>query len=1036
MNWNQCTISGLRLILTGILFLFFWTGPLPDVFATPEVSSSADPQAQPLPWEKQLEQGAQFLSGGNMSDSARSLAAGAASGAAQSWLSQFGTARVSLNTRDDFSPDLGSLDLLVPFLDKPGIIGFTQAGWRNTQGRHTGNAGIGVRWFTSRWMYGMNTFFDDDFTGKNRRTGLGIELWGNNLKLSSNGYFRLTGWHQSRDFADYDERPANGFDVRAEGYLPGYPQLGAKAVYEKYYGRQVALFGQDHRENNPQAVTLGVSYTPVPLITLSADLKDSQNGGNHEGIFGLALNYSVGVPLSVQLDPGQVTSKRQLSGSRLDLVERNNAIVLDYRKQELIRLSIDKSLTGVSQSEIPVMAAFSSKYPLSRISWQGDVLNRPGASIRPASGGSPQIPVHQWILTLPAWDAGGHNTYTLQAQVSDDHNNVSELASGVVTVTDTDHSLTPGALVCSPDSVSADNQSVSTCRISVTDSGGLPVAHVPVTWQATLGALSSEATETDSNGQSSVTLSAGVAGESQIIATLAKQQVQSRVTFVPAVLNTSLTARPSSIVANGNDAAKLALTVVNALNVPVTGLDVHFVNESTDIPVSIGKVTESWPGIYEAQVTGIRAGDITLTSRIDNVAVGKAVHLTLIPGALDPGQSDFSVSPAAIAADGQSLSTLTFTAKDGQGNLISGLKTAFTSIARNVPVSVSDAQEDSPGHYTATLSGNSPGDATMNVTTGSSPVSGLASQTIHLFAAHHISKVEVTEDYALADGLAQDRVRVTVVDSLGRPQQGQRVTFSADQGITPVQATVITDAGGQAQTGMISTVAGAGIVTAVLEGSASSSVGVTFESQLKFAQIAANGLVLNADSANGFPHTAFKGAFFTFTEARGVATDVDWKSSDSRVSVENGKVTFMDRPASSAVSVTMVSRRNPANKATYTFRLKKWFVETPQSSWSGYAKKCAALGLSTIMGDDYTVSILNEYGSGTPSQRGNDGRLWSEWGNLNVYGWSRLNDWTGERGPNTGGYVTHLTPDPGSGRMGMTYGPGATGQPGACMAEY
>ncbi|WET42307.1 inverse autotransporter beta domain-containing protein [Citrobacter enshiensis] len=61
-----------------------------------------------------------------------------------------------------------------------------------------------------------------------------------------------TEWHQSRDFNDYNEKPADGYDVRAEGYLPACPQLGAKLMYEQYYGDKVALFDTDHLQSNHQ----------------------------------------------------------------------------------------------------------------------------------------------------------------------------------------------------------------------------------------------------------------------------------------------------------------------------------------------------------------------------------------------------------------------------------------------------------------------------------------------------------------------------------------------------------------------------------------------------------------------------------------------------------------------------------------------------------------------------------------------------------------------------------------------------------------
>ncbi len=62
--------------------------------------------------------------------------------------------------------------------------------------------------------------------------GVGAEVATDYLKFSANTYFGLTGWHQSRDFSSYDERPADGFDIRTEAYLPAYPQLGGKLMYE------------------------------------------------------------------------------------------------------------------------------------------------------------------------------------------------------------------------------------------------------------------------------------------------------------------------------------------------------------------------------------------------------------------------------------------------------------------------------------------------------------------------------------------------------------------------------------------------------------------------------------------------------------------------------------------------------------------------------------------------------------------------------------------------------------------------------------
>lgn len=162
--------------------------------------------------------------------------------------------------------------------------------------------------------------------------GVGAEYWRDYLKLSANGYIRASGWKKSPDIEDYQERPANGWDIRAEGYLPAWPQLGASLMYEQYYGDEVGLFGKDKRQKDPHAISAEVTYTPVPLLTLSAGHKQGKSGEN-DTRFGLEVNYRIGEPLAKQLDTDSIRERRVLAGSRYDLVERNNNIVLEYRSR-------------------------------------------------------------------------------------------------------------------------------------------------------------------------------------------------------------------------------------------------------------------------------------------------------------------------------------------------------------------------------------------------------------------------------------------------------------------------------------------------------------------------------------------------------------------------------------------------------------------------------------------------------------------------------------------------------------------------------
>ncbi|EOM4692884.1 inverse autotransporter beta domain-containing protein, partial [Escherichia coli] len=201
-----------------------------------------------------------FLSSQPDSDATRNFITGMATAKAnqeiQEWLGKYGTARVKLNVDKDFSLKDSSLEMLYPIYDTPTNMLFTQGAIHRTDDRTQSNIGFGWRHFSGNdWMAGVNTFIDHDLSRSHTRIGVGAEYWRDYLKLSANGYIRASGWKKSPDIEDYQERPANGWDIRAEGYLPAWPQLGASLMYEQYYGDEVGLFGKDKRQKDPHAIS-------------------------------------------------------------------------------------------------------------------------------------------------------------------------------------------------------------------------------------------------------------------------------------------------------------------------------------------------------------------------------------------------------------------------------------------------------------------------------------------------------------------------------------------------------------------------------------------------------------------------------------------------------------------------------------------------------------------------------------------------------------------------------------------------------------
>ncbi|MDE1488497.1 inverse autotransporter beta domain-containing protein [Xenorhabdus bovienii] len=327
---------------------------------------------------------------------------------AQKWLSQFGTARINFSVDKKGKLENSVFDLLFPLYDnKTDWLLFSQFGYRNKDSRNTMNLGLGGRYFQNNWMYGLNTFFDHDFTGKNRRLGLGGEIWGDYLKLSANAYYRLSDWQHSRDHKDYCERPANGYDINGEFFLPAYPNLGAKLTYEQYFGDNVTLFNRDTKQKNPSLAKLGLTYTPIPLVTMGVDYK--QGGSGHtETQFLANLNYRLGVPLSVQLSPDNVASMRTLAGSRYDLVERNYNIVLDHQKKQNLQLSLPEEIVGYSHEQQTVTAKFPDS-SIKKVEWisNGAFTNNKGQLSDNKD--------HTATITFPKYSPDGNNNYPISA---------------------------------------------------------------------------------------------------------------------------------------------------------------------------------------------------------------------------------------------------------------------------------------------------------------------------------------------------------------------------------------------------------------------------------------------------------------------------------------------------------------------------------------------------------------------------------------------------------------------------------------------
>ncbi|WP_236874406.1 Ig-like domain-containing protein [Citrobacter portucalensis] len=802
--------------------------------------------------------------GGAAEGMARSMATGAANDAVQKWLGQFGTVKAQLSLDENSSLANSSLDWLLPVYDSPSMMGFIQTGARNKDDRNTLNLGWGIRWSTAHWIYGLNNFYDNDITGNNRRVGFGVEARTDYLQFAGNTYHRLNDWHQSRDFSDYDERPANGFDVRANGWLPAYPQLGGKLMYEQYYGNEVALFGKDNRQHDPYAVTAGLSWTPFPLLTMGVDERLGKGGQNETNV-SLQLTWRPGDSLASQLSGDSVAASRLLESSRYDLVERNNNIVLDYQKQELVNLDLNvRSITGASGSVWPLVAAVKSKYGISNVMLDADRFTAAGGKV------VSQDKTH-FSLTLPPYQtaqkaqaarkdntsasADALNTYTLTVTAEDNKGNLSPRQAVTVTVLPPVLSIV-GSLQVKNDNAPANGTSAVTVTAVIGDSNGHSVADQQVTFTTTYpdGSKDVQSAVTDAQGQATADITSRISGTANVTVTAGTVTKSTPVHFVSSAIDaahSALSLTPATILADGSQTATLNLQARDESGNPVTGKADRLSFPGAGVSVTVTGITESpaGSGNYGARVSGIQAGTVTLGAALDGSAMtGLSAQLTLTAdsGTAAIAAGDLSVVADNAIANGTATNSVQAVVKDANGNPLAGQTVNFT--ANNGATIVGTGITGADGRVTVTLTSLTAGLSTVTATIGSS------SQTVDTTfvadsgtAAIAAGDLSVVTDGAIANGAATNSVQALVKDANGNPLANQTVNFTANNGAT-IAATGITGADGRVTVTLTSLTAGLSTVTATI-GSSSQTVDTTFVADSGTAAIAAGDLSVVTDGA-------------------------------------------------------------------------------------------------------------------------------------------------------------------------------------------
>lgn len=886
-----------------------------------------------------------FLASGTKGDAAASMARGMATGAAsseiQQWLSRFGTARVQLDADKNFSLKNSQLDLLVPLYEQKDSLVFTQGSIHRTDDRTQSNLGFGYRWFAAGWMLGANTFLDYDLSRDHARLGLGGEYWRDFLKLGVNTYHRLTNWKNSPDLEDYEERPANGWDVRAQYWLPALPQLGGKLTYEQYYGSEVALFGRDNRQRNPHAITAGVNYTPVPLLTFTAEQRQGKAGEN-DTRFGVEMNYQLGMPWQHQINPDAVAAMRSLAGSRYDLVDRNNNIVLEYRKKEVIRLNTADLVTGYAGEQKSLGVSVNSKYGLERIDWSASPLI--------AAGGKIVQNGEDWTVVMPAYRSGveASNSYTVSGVAVDKKGNASGRAETQVTVTQAAIDKTTSSLSPPDATLPADGVSQQEFVLKVNDKEGQPVdiaeneisvekaSRLRGSSNATVSSFTRRAA-----GEYVMTVTSGTMPEAFTVTPSARNtkfasaDVQLTADNATAMLS-ELDVVEDNALADGKSQNRFRVTVVDAQSNPVPGQSVSLQADNS-ATVAESAITEA-DGTVIVPVTSPLAGDTTVTASINNKG-SKTLKLSFRPdqNTARIEQKDLSVLPEVSLADGKTEKTVSARVTDAKGNAVPDILVGF-SADNGAALTEEKVKTDSRGMVTTTMTSTVAGIAHVAASVNSQSVSKETTFTGNNATAI-VTSVDTTAASGVADGVTAVTFRALIKDQNGNSLSGIPVDWKSSKDSSIVvfnDAQTITSEEGIAEVRVTSTRAYSDVVvTASTNASSKTASPFTFVADRQNPVIksfntdkqtlTANGkdsaeLTVSVTDTNGNPLSGVE-VVLTNSNNAGITpshqvTDADGMVSAALTTIHAGEVTVSASPGNGdtkSLVLTAVSDEQTAN---------------------------------------------------------------------------------------------------------------------------
>ena len=432
-------------------------------------------------------------------------------------------------------------------------------------------------------------------------------------------------------------------------------------------------------------------------------------------------------------------------------------------------------------------------------------------------------------LTQPAGptNASGVATGSLSSIVAESKtvsatiNTVAITQTAAVAVTAGPVNAAQSSVVAAPTSIIA-GTGTSTITVTARDANGNPVSGATVVLAATGtgNTLTQPTGTTNASGVTTGTLSSTVAQGKTVSATINSIAITqtAAVTVTAGAVNaaqSTVAAAPLSIIA-GVETSTITVTARDVHGNPIQGATVVLTATGGGNTLTQPVGTTNVSGVATGSLSSTAAGSKTVSATINSVAIAQTVTVTVTAGAVSAGQSTIAAAPSSILA-GTSISAITVTAKDANGNPVAGATVILAATGGGNTLTQPVGPTNASGVATGSLSSTVAESKTVSATIDAVAITPTATVTVIAGAVSAAQSTVIATPAAIIAGSETSAITVTARDAHGNPIQGATVVLAATgSGNTLSQPLVTTNANAVATGSLSSTSAGNKTVSATI----------------------------------------------------------------------------------------------------------------------------------------------------------------------------------------------------------------------------